>query len=285
MRHPLAKYSLRSLAGIVALLALYKVLIALCTSASDGGDVGLRFVCSSNLRLMGLAVLNYTESYGTFPTGTVFNPALPPTRRLSWITQIFGRHEYGDELLFDPTEAWDAEVNRVPVIRPSRYGKRLTTLQAGEVHVLHCPSLRHSPASPKEAGASDFVGITGLGTDTATVPTTHPRAGIFGYDRVTRPADIKDGLSNTLLAVETAIAKGPFMAGGPATLRGLDPSRKPYFGPGRQFGGIHSPPGGANVLFADGAVLYVRETVDPKVFEAASTIAGGEPLDQNEWFK
>jgi hypothetical protein len=36
------------------------------------------------------------------------------------------------------------------------------------------------------------------------------------------------------------------------------------------------------VAFADGSVRFVRETIDPKVFEALSTIAGGESLPA-EW--
>ena len=43
---------------------------------------------------------------------------------------------------------------------------------------------------------------------------------------------------------------------------------------------VEVPPS-ANVAMADGSVRFVRETIDPKVFEAMSTIAGGEsiPLD------
>ena len=52
--------------------------------------------------------------------------------------------------------------------------------------------------------------------------------------------------------------------------------------PNRQFGGNH--PGGANVLFADGSARFISESIDPKVFEALSTMAGGEavPADFDE---
>jgi prepilin-type processing-associated H-X9-DG protein len=65
-------------------------------------------------------------------------------------------------------------------------------------------------------------------------------------------------------------------------VRGLDPRRQPYIGDGRQFGGRHW--GGANVVFADGSVRFVHEGIDPHVFEALSTIAGGEPLPSG-WIK
>ena len=75
---------------------------------------------------------------------------------------------------------------------------------------------------------------------------------------------------------ETTFANGPWTAGGPATVRGLDSRRQPYIGRGRQFGKAHR--GGAMVAFADGSVRFVKESINPRVFEALSTIAGGEQL-------
>jgi prepilin-type processing-associated H-X9-DG protein len=62
-------------------------------------------------------------------------------------------------------------------------------------------------------------------------------------------------------------------------VQGIDPANKPYFGPGRQFGGLH--PGGTPIAFADGSVRLIFDRTAPKVFEALSTIAGGESLPAN----
>lgn len=86
--------------------------------------------------------------------------------------------------------------------------------------------------------------------------------------------DIKDGTSTTMLLAETVSIRGPWTAGGPGTVRGLDPSQQPYIGAKRQFGGAHR--GGAMVAFADGSVRFLSGSIDSKVFEALSTIAGGE---------
>jgi prepilin-type processing-associated H-X9-DG protein len=43
------------------------------------------------------------------------------------------------------------------------------------------------------------------------------------------------------------------------------------------FGSLH--PGGAQFLFIDGHVAMLRQTISTRVYQAASTHAGGEPLD------
>ena len=93
---------------------------------------------------------------------------------------------------------------------------------------------------------------------------------------MTTAADIEDGASTTMLLAESGITTGSWLQGGPATVRGLDPNRKPYIGPARQFGGLHD--GVAVIAMADGSVRAVRESIDPNVFEAMSTIAGGEKV-------
>jgi prepilin-type processing-associated H-X9-DG protein len=40
----------------------------------------------------------------------------------------------------------------------------------------------------------------------------------------------------------------------------------PYIGPGRPFGGLHQ--GGANVLHADGSVLFLNNSIRPDVFRS-----------------
>ena len=142
------------------------------------------------------------------------------------------------------------------------------------VGLLRCP-VRSSVAGPAPQPTTT-IGIAGLGTDAPSLPTTDPRAGIFGYDRQTTPADIKDGVANTMMLAEINRGLGCWLQGGPATVRGLDPANKPYIGPGRQFGGLHD--GTAVVAMADGSVRVLSESIDPKVFEALSTIAGGERL-------
>jgi prepilin-type processing-associated H-X9-DG protein len=128
----------------------------------------------------------------------------------------------------------------------------------------------------KSSWALSYIGIAGLGADAPTLAAKHPRSGVFGYDRTTKLDDIIDGASQTMMLIETTRNHRAWTAGGPSSVRGVDPATQPYIGRDRPFGGYH--PGGANVLMADGSVRIVRAKVSPSVFEAMSTIAGRETL-------
>lgn len=230
--------------------------------------------CANHLRQLGLGLHNYHEVFGAFPPGTLPNPALPPERRLSWIV-VGWSSGIGDGQIrpnIDRTRPWDDPLNRPP----TGYSGNDRPAAMSEMVFPACPS--GPDAGPGGDGSLlDHVGIAGVGLDAPALPKGHPRAGVFGYDRVTTLAEIIDGTSGTMMVVETARDNGPWTAGGPSSVRGLDPARTPYVGKGRQFGGLHA--GGCNVLFADGSVHFVREPVDTRMFERLATIAGGETGD------
>lgn len=238
--------------------------------------------CRMNLAMIGLGVHNYHSAWDVFPPGTVANPALPPEKRLSWLFS-------GMPFMFC-LGCWGMPTDNLDSVGPWDDPKTLPYAVV-PIEVFHCPgSPRQSAVGYRSIDhhvdlkgktaiePTPFIGIGGLGTDAPTLPVGDRRAGFFGYDRVIRPADIRDGMATTVMVVETSSLQGSWTAGGPATVRGLDPARQPYFGRGRQFGGNHPRAGKALMLFADGHVRPIRETVDPKVFEALSTIAGGEPV-------
>jgi len=132
---------------------------------------------------------------------------------------------------------------------------------------------------------TNYVGLTGIGPDAALLPKESPRAGVFGYERTISSKDITDGTSTTLLAVETAVDNGPWAAGGSATVRFVDPNDQPYVGTGRPFGRLHGTQLWSGftqpitvAVFVDGSVRRIGPDVNPQVFEALVTIAGGEHI-------
>ena len=135
-----------------------------------------------------------------------------------------------------------------------------------------------------------YVGVAGVGTDAAELLPDHPRAGVFGYERRTAiPAGIPDGISNTLLIIETANDPGHWAYGGTATVRAFEPDAAPYIGPGRPFGGFHTGipvPSSqrshqCTAAMADTSVRSITSAIAPEVLEALATVGGKEPLPAN----
>ncbi|MGH7170628.1 MAG: DUF1559 domain-containing protein, partial [Gemmataceae bacterium] len=239
--------------GIAALLLLY---------AQEKSQVA---GCTNNLRQIGVSIQSYHDHHEkVFPPGTIRNPALKPEQRLSWQAAILpflleGRpagkkwKKRAGEIAL--AEAWDA---------PANAGQRQN------VAPFLCPAFAHELA-PGQVGLTSYVGIAGVGGDAATLPLRDANAGFFGYDRLLRSSDITASLGATMVAIETTRDNGSWPAGGPATVRGVEPDCDRYVGKDAAFGGLHRA--GANVLWADGSVRIVTERVEPYHFRLEARIA------------
>jgi hypothetical protein len=258
----MAPYSIRKMMTIVAGAAV-------CFATIDGVGrfieprcVGGRLAqCENNMHNAALAVLGYYQSTGSFPSGTVPNADMPPADRFGVYVPVT---PYADEAelynSIDQTQPW--------------HGGGNGSLAGIRIGILICPNVAR--VAPTALQPTTTIAIAGIGIDAPLFPKTNPRAGVFGYDRKTTVAEIKDGTSTTMMLAESGRVIGSWLQGGPATVRGLDPTNAPYIGPGRQFGGLHE--GTAVIAMADGSVKVVSESIAPKVFEAMSTIAGGERI-------
>lgn len=243
--------------------------------AKEARHAAQRSQCICHMKCMVLAMHNYHEAYGSFPPGTTQPSTLMPEDRLGWGVHVVEMTS-GHAIRRDPQVPWHQPPNRSldPIPRPN-------DTQA-DLNLTPYTSWAVCPEDPRSDRDGPFpypltnVGIAGLGSDAATLPALHPRAGVFGYDRVTKLADITDGTSNTAMFLETARDVRPWTAGGSSSVRPIDPATRPYLGPGRPFGGYHR--GGANLALADGSIRFIRDTIDPKILEALSTIHGGETV-------
>jgi hypothetical protein len=274
-------------AGLLVVLVVAGLVVTLTIKVRDAAA---RTQCQNNLKLIGLGVQNLYSVWNRFPAGTVRNADLPPDKRLSWLTQTLMVSGY--KFLFDEAKAWDAAENCPPrwLHPPERtdgYGPDhwppLEEAPVGELLPYLCPANPARNGPPDLPSPTHYVGIAGLGESAAELPISDPRAGFFGYDRKPTSKDIKDGLSNTLMAAEV-LDGGPWSAGGRATVRGLSADGPPYLGPHGQFASLHgggflrNGPAVTNALFADASVRPLTDSVSPKLFEALATIAGGEEV-------
>jgi hypothetical protein len=232
----------------------------------------------NNLRELGLYAAHHTNPDPrrdasklphVIPPGTVPLPNVPPDERLGWVVTalpyIDQRKNPAADLLakIDIQKPWAAEPNR--------------DLGRKRLPVLTCPE-NPPPATPDGDAVTSYVGIAGVGRDAATLPPDAPRAGAFRYDAPTPFAAVADGLSNTLLFGETRADLGPWLRGGPATVRGLDdsPNAQPLVG--GQFGGYF--PAVAHFGLCDGSARPFSVRTTPQVLLGMATIAGGrnDPL-------
>jgi len=99
---------------------------------------------------------------------------------------------------------------------------------------------------------------------------------VMGGTQRLAEADIKDGASRTILAGEVA---DRFPAWGqPGNWR------DPALGVNRRGDGFGGPsPDGANFLFVDGSVRFLKNSTSLQVLKALSTPAGGEPTNADQY--
>ncbi len=276
----------RRLLTVSISLGIFVGLVALgATAVGTAREEARRSRCINNLKQIGLGLHNYLQSCGSFPYAAVPNNGLPADKRLSWqlsvLPGMFCLHCWGlaDCSNLDLSEPWHSgPQSRLsvlplePLLCPSSPYLPLHGTYSGDHYLVRTQLTEKVPAA--------YVGIAGVGKNAPALKKGDRNAGVFGYDRVTGLEEIRDGTASTMMVSETSSLEAPWTSGGSATVRGLDQARLPYIGRGRQFGGNH--PDQALILFADGSVRAVRATIDPKVFENLSTIAGGERL-ASEW--
>lgn len=272
-----------TLLGLVVLILVGLALPFIIRSRAKSDRIG----CENHLRYLGLFGTRHAAAPGEalplnnreeLPPGTFLNETLPPDQRISWYAYMLNVLNEGPpdpdlkskhrrpaglaDLLpgFDPRGAWDSPAN-APL---AKY--RLAT--------AICPAqVREYPAGTPVP--TNYIANGGLGVDTPGLSreVAGSRAGAYWYDGPTPLSLFTDGLRQTAQIIETNSDTGPWLRGGPSTLRGLDVASEPCLGVGRPFGGCH--PGGCYASMADGSVRFLKETIDLAVFRAMFTRAGG----------
>jgi prepilin-type processing-associated H-X9-DG protein len=214
------------------------VLIALLLPAVQAArEAARRSQCVNNLKQIGLAMLNYESAVGKFPATAIVDKQGKPL--LSWRVAILPYIEQGPLYnKFKLDEPWDSPHNRELIkYMPSTYS---------------CPS-----------------GNTTAQSGMTTYRTFSGRGALLDPTRPTGFAEVTDGLSNTLLVVESADA-----------VTWTKPEDLPFDNeraqPQRVLGAGSKHTGGFNVLMGDGSVRFIKLSIDPMIFRALITKAGGE---------
>jgi prepilin-type processing-associated H-X9-DG protein len=219
----------------------------LLTSKEPWVDRGDRIAVSraqstNNLKQIGLALSNYQGALGSLPPGTSLDDQ--------------GQLLHGWQARILPYLEQQAVYDQIDFARPWD-DPRNSAAYRTRIWPYLSPMIRVDPDGTDPA-PSHYAG----------------NAWVIGGDSARKLNEIPDGTSNTFLAGEAASEFKPW--GHPNNVR--DPSK----GINRSPDGFGSPfPGGANFLFVDGSVHFLRNTVDPKVFRALGTPAGGETINSD----
>lgn len=207
------------------------------------------------------------------PSGTVVLAGQRPENRLSWFVYVLpGLDQRRQDVVGLLTRINDQSPWNDPRNEEAARTRLLVAL---------CPLYTQHPPADQPA-ITCYIGIAGVGADAAQLalpplPERAPKqAGAFRYDAATPFDRIGDGLSQTLLLAETAHDLGPWLRGGPSTIRGVDDGKdaRPLIGRGGQFGGYFS--NGGNFALCDGSVRVITERVTPHLFLRLATIDDGE---------
>lgn len=263
-----------NLIELIVVIVIIIVLIALLlVGIQQMRATAARMTCANNLKQHALAIYNYESAYECFPPGTLPNAALSPEERLSFHVAVVPYVECGSLYRhIAKKEKWDA----------------LGTIAAMENHgakYYHCPAWIGPPDSMRAdyLAITNYVGVAGIGFDAATRPSDSPEIGFFGYDRKVKKEDVKDGLENTAMLFETAHEVGPWIRGGPSTVRAVETDAT-------LFGNTHyrtswtfsKRADGFNIALGDGSVRFTKPDIDIAVLRSLATIAGGEDIS-SEW--
>jgi prepilin-type processing-associated H-X9-DG protein len=207
-------------------------------------EAATRSQCVNNLKQIGLAMHNYHTQHKTFPPAYTVDKAGKPL--LSWRVLILPYLDQQQELYneFRLEEPWDSEHNRALIERmPSTY---------------RCPG-----GSSRRSDAGKTTYLTPRGSAT-----------IFPGAEGIKIQKITDGTSNTIFAVDAANDRAVIWT------KPDDWDIDPKLDLRGIFGHHH---GGTNFSFADGSVHFIKETVDPKVFEILLTRDGGEVIGSDSY--
>ena len=214
-------------------------LIALLLPAvQQAREAARRTQCKNNLKQIGLALHNYHDTFKLFPAAHLNDLEGEP--KLSWRVSILPFLGEADRFNgYQFDDAWDSPSNSGLLNPlPVAYG---------------CPS--HTiPGSTNTA----YVTITGSNT-------------ALGDGKCVPLRDISDGTSNTLMVIEACGLNIPWMKPqdiDAATVKGVgDPN-----------GASSKHTGGTHVLMSDGAVRFISNNIDPKVYQSLITRDGGEQI-------
>jgi len=303
-----------TLIELLVVIAIIAVLIALLLPAvQQAREAARRSQCKNNLKQLGLALHNYHDTHQILPPGDInaggydsawvastTTPLMRNHTMLLFILPFMDQANLYNRIDFNlPTGNSDGQNN---VDGPGMGGGGYQAATEVPISAYTCPSdpFRTGPYTSTSLGYgvrnayltsySTVYPVYNMGKSYMEyLASTPARATAFGHNGAARARDITDGMSNSMLMIETRLEKdtylrGPFWAAyvSTSTTAPYDyrinqpfaskPSVAQYLSPGS----MHV--GGCHVLLGDGSVRFLSQNISMVTQRALATIAAGEVL-------
>ncbi len=251
-----------TLIELLVVIAIIGILVSLTLGGLTAvRESSRRISCANNLHQIGIALQAHHESRGTFPPGGIEwrrSPSDRAKRQLAWSVYLLPYLEQQNVFdALDLRQAFDSPAN--------------APAAATILSVFICPTSPRGVQLTDGRGPCDYGGIYG---ERIQGPNNPPK-GIMIYDHKFTSADVRDGLSNTLIVAEdTEWPDGQWING-----RNVFDQAFPINAAPRFENDIRSHhPGGAHAVLASGSVRFLDESMDLQLLAALCTRAGGEPI-------
>jgi prepilin-type N-terminal cleavage/methylation domain-containing protein/prepilin-type processing-associated H-X9-DG protein len=287
---------------LLMVIAIIAVLIALLLPAIQSArEIARRTHCSNNLLQLGIALGNYASAHQVLPPGVVNDKGpihnLPPGYHHGWAVQILPFIEQGT-------------VYRRFDLRCSVYGLANETARSSRILTFHCPS----DFSPR--GETNYAGCH----HDVEAPIDADNRGVLYLNSHVRFDEITDGPAYTILLGEILSGTSLGWASGTrSTLRNtgsrlnqrdpavVNPRVPPFTTPNYPteasrieamealfedgflpidfvggFSSRHSG-SGANFLFCDGSVRFLKQSISERVYRLLGNRADGEVIDAEQY--